>query len=368
MAQGQNSRVGSLPCTDGLQSGELEKGESRDPSKVPALQCVVAASTDREHYATANGFYASQHLQIWGRGVSHVRLEQPFAIVPESLIFSSLSDRAIRMWMVLARIARQSDACMPTRVRLSEMMSCSIDSVDRAARELSAAGWVTVESGQSEGAANAYVVRIDPVPPGTPQHNGHAHPATRTAPLRHPQRVSAGRSTEGAAETTRPGSAAPPTAPVRHPLPEICGTPSKMNSGSLDTGEINPPPPPTGGTPPADTLPGLAAAAAVTDLAMVREERQDRARRQRRRTQLPDPFELTAERRAAFAARGVGDVEHEFQQFCEYHRGNGSLKVDWDATWRTWVGNTRVYGKRASGSVGSPVYVPDRAIPVDTRI
>lgn len=139
VAQGQNSRVGSLPCTDGLQSGELEKGESRDPSKVPALQCVVAASTDREHYATANGFYASgKHRDCGGNGVS--RGEQ-FVTIPDPLLFSCVSARAIRIYAVQEITRKRGDDSPVTAGAFARLLGCSPDSAARALHELARFGF-----------------------------------------------------------------------------------------------------------------------------------------------------------------------------------------------------------------------------------
>lgn len=31
----------------------------------------------------------------------------------------------------------------------------------------------------------------------------------------------------------------------------------------------------------------------------------------------------------------------ELQKFSDYHRAKGSVMADWQAAWRTWVGNAR---------------------------
>jgi hypothetical protein len=59
-----------------------------------------------------------------------------------------------------------------------------------------------------------------------------------------------------------------------------------------------------------------------------------------RRRRLPDNFELT-DIMVEFAKKnGInGNIENLFARFCDYHRGKGSVMLDWIATWRTWVRN-----------------------------
>lgn len=53
---------------------------------------------------------------------------------------------------------------------------------------------------------------------------------------------------------------------------------------------------------------------------------------------IPDDFKLT-ETMAAFAKEhGMnGNITLEFQTFTEWHRSHGTVYVNWDAAWRTWV-------------------------------
>jgi len=60
-----------------------------------------------------------------------------FSIMPEWIIYSKLSDKAIRLYAVLARYAdNQTHEAFPSRETLADKMGCSPSSVDRAATEL----------------------------------------------------------------------------------------------------------------------------------------------------------------------------------------------------------------------------------------
>ena len=70
----------------------------------------------------------------------------PFAMVPEWILFHpDLTDRAVRLWGVLARSANADGSLTPSRQKLAgRMKGCSVDSVDRAKRELVKVGAVVV--------------------------------------------------------------------------------------------------------------------------------------------------------------------------------------------------------------------------------
>jgi len=60
----------------------------------------------------------------------------------------------------------------------------------------------------------------------------------------------------------------------------------------------------------------------------------------KRRRQLPDDFYPDATGLNAAGQKGV-DVAVELQKFRDYHAARGSVMLDWQAAWRTWVGNVR---------------------------
>lgn len=60
-----------------------------------------------------------------------------FALLPEWVLLSEVSDRAIRLYCVFARHAdKQSSQCFPGRKRLAAMLRTSVATVDRAVKEL----------------------------------------------------------------------------------------------------------------------------------------------------------------------------------------------------------------------------------------
>lgn len=59
----------------------------------------------------------------------------------------------------------------------------------------------------------------------------------------------------------------------------------------------------------------------------------------RRRCRLPDDFLLSDGRRAYASGKGLGPVEAEFEKFRAFHGAKGSVMLDWDKAWQTWVLN-----------------------------
>lgn len=60
----------------------------------------------------------------------------------------------------------------------------------------------------------------------------------------------------------------------------------------------------------------------------------------KRRTQLPEGFLPNELGRAKAGEKGLS-VETELAKFSDYHRAKGSVMLDWQAAWRTWIGNAR---------------------------
>jgi Helix-turn-helix domain len=67
-------------------------------------------------------------------------------MAPENLIYATgpegVSDRAFRLWCVLARHAYMPLGAVPGRERLAGLLDCSVSSIDRAIKELEAAGYL----------------------------------------------------------------------------------------------------------------------------------------------------------------------------------------------------------------------------------
>ena len=73
-----------------------------------------------------------------------IRLERRFAIIDEWLLDLDISDRAVRLYAVLARYAdSETHKAYPSRDTLAERLRCSTKSVDRAAQELVESGAMT---------------------------------------------------------------------------------------------------------------------------------------------------------------------------------------------------------------------------------
>ena len=71
--------------------------------------------------------------------------DQRFALVPDWVIGAELSDAAFRVYSLLLRFGNGSGCRMPSRRLLAERMHRSVDSIDRAMRELEAQRIVRVE-------------------------------------------------------------------------------------------------------------------------------------------------------------------------------------------------------------------------------
>jgi hypothetical protein len=89
----------------------------------------------------------------------HLASELRFSIIPEWITYADISDKAIRLYSVLARYAdNQTHQAYPSRDTLSEKMRCSRSSVDRATEELIAIGAVTKK--QRHNSSLIYTLRV----------------------------------------------------------------------------------------------------------------------------------------------------------------------------------------------------------------
>lgn len=68
----------------------------------------------------------------------------------------------------------------------------------------------------------------------------------------------------------------------------------------------------------------------------------------KRRTRLPQGFQPNEAGRALAVGKGL-DVESEVEAFQNYHTSHGSLMADWQAAWRTWVGNAVKFSRNTKG-------------------
>ena len=97
-----------------------------------------------------------------------IELEVPFAQIPRWIIeHPDLSDRAVRLYGVLHRWAGLPKGIIPGRKKLAALLrDCSVSSVDRAVKELVAAGAVTVTKRFDEAGdptSNLYTLMSSPV-------------------------------------------------------------------------------------------------------------------------------------------------------------------------------------------------------------
>jgi hypothetical protein len=95
-----------------------------------------------------------------------IRLERRFAIIDEWLLDLDISDRAVRLYAVLARYAdSETHKAYPSRGTLAERLRCSKASVDRAAQELVDAGAMTKK--QRHNSSVIYTLQVS-----SPLHRG----------------------------------------------------------------------------------------------------------------------------------------------------------------------------------------------------
>lgn len=90
--------------------------------------------------------------------------EVHFAIVPEWVIDAGVSDAAFRLYSVLLRYGNGTGQRMPSRRLLASRLHRSMDSIDRAMRELESVGIVVVERRRRgrQNLTNRYHVRTTP--------------------------------------------------------------------------------------------------------------------------------------------------------------------------------------------------------------
>ena len=130
-----------------------------------------------------------------------------FAIVAEWVITAEVSDAAFRVYSMLLRFGNTSGRRMPSRALLATRLHRSVDSIDRALRELSSTGIVRVEHRRTGrvNLSNQYHLRTSPpgknggsrnsaatpINPGAGDRDGDAAPSRSSAAT--PGRNPAGR-------------------------------------------------------------------------------------------------------------------------------------------------------------------------------
>lgn len=116
-----------------------------------------------------------------------VDLVERFAVIPEAMIYSSISDGAMRVYAALVRHGSDPDNCWPSYPRLAALTHKSERTVIRAVEELERHGWVERFSrykGEGKQTANGY--RVHRVRMGDVGDRGDTHdtptPVTRVTP------------------------------------------------------------------------------------------------------------------------------------------------------------------------------------------
>jgi hypothetical protein len=154
--------------------------------------------------------------------------EQRFAVVPEWMLDANVSDAAFRLYAVLARYGNTSGDRMPGRALLARRLRKSVDTVDRALRELTAAGELEIERRQdgNRHLTNRYHLRtIDPdsssrIDAATPVTDQPPRPADDRSFATTPRRTDAAR----VAAPLRPDpdvpTETPPPTPEAEPAPK----------------------------------------------------------------------------------------------------------------------------------------------------
>lgn len=129
---------------------------------------------------------------------------EPFTPVPVWLLEARVSDAGLRVYVALGKWANDG-SCFPSRRTVAEFVGKSVDTVDRAIKELAKLGALTVEA------------RTDPATGERTSNRYILHDARpNTAPVRHPGRVDAatpGRVDAALTKTSPNQIETPPKAP-----------------------------------------------------------------------------------------------------------------------------------------------------------
>jgi len=141
--------------------------------------------------------------------IGQLALEQRFAVVPEWMLDSAVSDAAFRLYAILARYGNTSGVRMPGRALLARRLHRTVDTVDRALKELTAAGILTIEHRTQAGRTltNRYHLRTHD-PDGACAQGRTAAALPHAEPLAGAADVAAG-SRAGAAPPSRSRAARP---------------------------------------------------------------------------------------------------------------------------------------------------------------
>ncbi|MGH3056606.1 MAG: helix-turn-helix domain-containing protein [Gaiellaceae bacterium] len=148
-------------------------------------------TTEKQTAPDARGEAPEAALITHGQGSEPIgEPREPFAMVPSWLIRSGASDRAVRLYALLAdHLNRDTGQCNPGRKRLAAILECHTDTLDRAMDELKGlrgphgmAVKVSRESTGRKADTNSYALPDQSVPVRTGQND-------QSVPLRPDQSV-----------------------------------------------------------------------------------------------------------------------------------------------------------------------------------
>ncbi len=110
-----------------------------------------------------------------------VATDLKFSIVPEWLIDSGCTDKALRAYVVLARYADNENlTAFPSRATLARRMGCHRASVDRAIEELIRLGAISKQQRVEDGKYQSSLYTVRRLPPS------RTHATTPVAPMQQP--------------------------------------------------------------------------------------------------------------------------------------------------------------------------------------
>ncbi|WP_088318328.1 helix-turn-helix domain-containing protein [Kineosporia sp. R_H_3] len=147
-------------------------------SRIAAPASSAIEDGARESADSAGRFVPSDAVQSAGL----LLVEERFSIVPEWVLDADVSDAAVRLYAVLLRFGQSSGQRMPSRRTLADRLrKKSVDTVDRALKELVGIGAVEVTRRFRDGVSltNRYLVRT--TQPGTTPRPGRGWGSRRDA-------------------------------------------------------------------------------------------------------------------------------------------------------------------------------------------
>ncbi len=78
-----------------------------------------------------------------------------------------------------------------------------------------------------------------------------------------------------------------------------------------------------------------------------------------RRMQIPDDFQVIEHHCDLAIKNGWPDPSTEIEQFRHYHKGKGSLMLNWDSAFYTWLGNAKRFKEKTNGNYQSNTKQPN---------